>query len=103
MTDRVAAVFRERVWCAIDSLTLGADGAACRLVSVFGGVIKFEGGTASGVDSTLRGGTILRGGVSLGGGGGGASKLLSGGVSMVLVLQLLNRSRIFEMDDSCSW
>ena len=55
----VAAGCRERVWCAIGLITLGSGGGACGLVSFFGVVAKFEGGTAAWFDSTLGGGTTL--------------------------------------------
>ena len=57
--DGVAVGCRERVRCAIGLLTLRSGGAACGLGSVFGGVAKFEGGTAAGFYSTLGGGTTL--------------------------------------------
>ena len=69
--DGVSASRRERVRCAIGSLTLGYDGDTCRIGSVFGGVVKFECDIASGFDSTLGSGITLGGGIYLGGGGGG--------------------------------
>ena len=85
MIDRGAAGRRERVRCATGLITLGSGGAACRLDSAFGGVAKLGGGNAAGVYSTLRCGTTLVGGVSLGGFGGGAVGLASVGASAVLV------------------
>ena len=41
VTDGADTGFCERVWCAIGLLTFGSDGAACRIGSVFGGVVKF--------------------------------------------------------------
>ena len=109
MTDGVAAGRCERMWCAIGLFILGADGAACGLGSVFGGVVKFEGVTSAGVESTLVDGATLRGvntlggGVSLGGDGGGTEGLAVVGVIVVLVSQMLNRSQSLEMANSCSW
>ena len=102
----------ERVRCAIGLLALEAGGAACGHGSIFGVVVKFEGGASAGVDSTLVGVTTLRcgatlccgntlvGAFSLGGGGGGPVGSAAGGVSAVLVFQLLNRSQSLEMADS---
>ena len=109
MPNRVAAGHREHVRCVIGSLTLVAGGATCGLGYVFGVVVKFEGGTASGADSTLEcgntlgGGTTPGGGVALGGDGGDAVGLAPRGFSMVLVFQLLNRSRRLDMAERCLW
>ena len=109
MTDGVSAGLRDRVRCATGLLTLGDVSAACGLGSVFWGIAKFEGSTTAGVDSTLGGGANLRGGtnlvdcVSLGRGGGGVVVLVAGGISEVLVCQLLKRSWSLEMAESCLW